>query len=181
VRLGQIHSQTRRVTYASFLLIRGRLLAARRACAHDPADLTDREAATAWDHGRPNHMINSGQFLFQPQSRPLKRSQLAIAPPAVRCWDRSPRVRRAVRPAQNGDRSIWSNCDAFCFYHKPVDHSVCFCQRHHAGTLGASPSWVGPTNRPSIGWMTPPPALAADSARRSPCGCVFVPRAHLRS
>jgi hypothetical protein len=57
----------------------------------------------AWRYGRPTYIINSGQFLFQPQSRPLKRSQLALAPPAVRCWDRS---RRAVRSAQNGGRSI---------------------------------------------------------------------------
>jgi len=52
------------------------------ARARDPADLTDREAATAWGYGRPNHMINSGQILFEPQSRPLKRSQLALAPPS---------------------------------------------------------------------------------------------------
>jgi hypothetical protein len=53
------------------------------APAHDPGDLTDRETVAAWGYGRPNHMINSGQFLFQPRSRPLKRSQIALAPPAV--------------------------------------------------------------------------------------------------
>lgn len=86
-----------------------------RACSHDAADVTNREAAKDWGPGRPNHMINSGLFLFRPQSRPLKRSQLALAPPAVRCWDRSRRVRRAVRPAQNGGRSMRAIAMRFVF------------------------------------------------------------------
>jgi hypothetical protein len=39
---------------------------------HDPADLTDREGATAWGYGRANHMIRSGQFLVQPPERPAE-------------------------------------------------------------------------------------------------------------
>jgi hypothetical protein len=90
------------VTYASFLLVRGRLSAGRRVCAHDPADLTDREAATGWDHGRPNHMINSGQFLFEPHSRPLKRSQLALAP--LSCAMLGPFASRSAGGAARAER-----------------------------------------------------------------------------
>jgi hypothetical protein len=159
------------------------------ACAPGPADLTDREAVTAWGYGRANHMINSGQFLVQPPEPPAETVPARPrAPPAVRRWDRSRRVRRPVRPAQKGGTSIGAIAMRSVFalglliilcvsadaatVHRSKPSTVHIRTRQHV-IVRPSQGVTAPRalRRPGvdrIGWITPPPARAADSATRAP-------------